>query len=434
MRRTSIVVAAAVAAILANGCASGPVEPSASAAIASSPAVGSAVAPSLSAGPSGDPWLADLAYLDKQVRALHPNPFANNPESVWVAKVDELRQSLPTATPDQRIVGIASLVGLLDTHSGFFLGPLHAYDVLLYPFSDGWFVDRARDSKLVGARVVSIGGHPIADVEAALRPLVPADNESGELDGLQIISMVEFLHGLGIVDDPAKPAFVFAMPDGTTQTVDLTSSVEQTWERDLGIIGDLMGDAPESVARRGEAIWTRIDKPTKTFVISFNDYTEDDPPKAIAAMQAALADGSATRVLFDMRYVRGGNGSLAFPLIEAIKGDPRINRPGGLIVMTGRENVSAGTIVAQAFDTQTQAILVGEMTPARANNYLCECRDIDLANSGLSVSVPTEQNVNGDTRLAVEPDIPVALSAADFFAGRDPALKIALALKDPAAK
>lgn len=425
MRRTTIALAIAAAAILASGCADAAVAPSSPAAIASG------AAPSPTVAGSQDPWADDLALLDSQVRALHPNPFANNPEAVWVAKLDELRRTLPTATPDQRVVQFASLVGLLDTHSSL-LGPydayFHAYDVLLYPFSDGWFVVRAKDPKLVGFRVVSIGGHPIADVEAALRPLVPADNESGELDGLQVISNVEYLHGLGIVDDPAKPAFVFAQPDGTEVTVDLTSSDLVTWE--LGIIGGLMGDTPAAVARRGEPVWTRLDKPTKTFVISYNNYTENDLPPAIAAMKAALDDGSARRILLDMRYIRGGNGSLATPLIEALKGDPRIDRPGGLIVMIGRENVSAGTVVARTLDTDTQAIFVGEMTPARADNFLCECSDIALPNSGLTVEVPTFQFGIGDTRLAIEPDVPVALSAADFFAGRDPALKIALGLKN----
>lgn len=426
MRRTTIVVATAVVAMLVTGCAGGPVG-------SSSPAASATRAdPSSTVAASTDPWADDLALLDTQVRALHPNPFANNPEAVWVAKLDELRRTLPTATPDQRVVQLASLVGLLDTHSAL-VAPydayFHAYDVLLYPFSDGWFVVRAKDLTLVGSRVVSIGGHPIADVEAALRPLVPADNESGELDGLQVISSVEYLHGLGIVGDPAKPAFVLARPDGTEATVDVTSSDLVTWELSLGIIGGLMGDAPEAVARRGEPVWTRLDTPTKTFVIAYNDYTENDLPPAIAAMKAALDDGSATRVLLDMRYIRGGNGSLATPLVEALKGDPRIDRPGGLIVMIGRENVSAGTVVARTLDTETQAVLVGEMTPARADNFLCECTDIALPNVGLTVEVPTFQFGIGDTRLAIEPDVPVALSAADFFPGRDPALKIALALK-----
>jgi hypothetical protein len=373
-----------------------------------------------------DPWVRDLKKLDLGVRIFHPDPFAINPESAWVAKLAELQRTLPTATPDQQITQLASLVGLLDTHS-WFTAPFHAYDVLVYPFSDGWFVVRARDKSLVGSRLVSIAATPVAQVEAAMRPLVPADNESGELDGLQYpMVSVEYLHGLGIVGDPAKPGYLFEHPDGTQTTVDLTSSEEPTWEQDLGIIGDLMGDAPEAVARRGEAAWGRIDAPSRTFLFSFNDYQEGTLDQPIAAMRAALDAGSVDRVVLDMRYLRGGNGSLAGPLIDALRDDPRINKPGGLTVMIGRENVSAGTIVAGAMDRDTQAVLVGEQTPARADNFLCDCHDIVLPNSGFTVTVPTVFLHNGDTRDSVAPDVPMSLSAADFFAGKDPVLDAVL--------
>ena len=278
MRSRSIIAAMAVV-VLAGGCAGATVEPS-------SPAATSAATPaeisSPSPEPTSDPWAVDLAQLDASVRSLHLNQFANNPESVSVAKLAELQKTLPTSTPDEAIVQIASLVGLLDTHSGL-SGPFHAYDALLYRFADGWFVVRARDPSLVGSRVVSIGGHPIEDVEAAMRPLVPADNESGELDGLgSAMSTVEFLHGLGIVQDPAKPGFVLERSDGSQSTVDLTSSDLGTWERGLGIIGGLMGDAPEAVARRYEPVWTRLDKRTKTFLINYNDYESVLPPQAIS--------------------------------------------------------------------------------------------------------------------------------------------------------
>ena len=425
VRAASMILVVAAVGLLVGGCTPGPAEsgsPSASAqAVASLPTAAASI----------DPLVGDLMLLDEKVRELHPDPFAIHPESAWVAKLAELRQTLPGATPDQRIVQVASLVGLLDTHSSID-GAFHLYDAVVYPFKDGWFVVRAKDPTLVGSKLVSIGGHPIAAVEAALRPLVPADNESGKLDGLEgSMTTVEFLHGLGIVDDPAKPAFVFERVDGTQVTVDLTSSFETTWEAELGIIGDLLGDAPEAVARRDEATWARLDKPTKTFVIGYNDYTGDGLTKPLAAMKTALDSGAATRVILDMRYLRGGNGSLAQPLIEALKRDTRINRPGGLIVLTGRENVSAGTVVAGALDRETQATLIGEMTPARADNFLCDCSEIFLNHAGVSVTVPTQFLDNGDPRPAVEPDIPFALTAADFFAGKDPALELALSSRPP---
>ena len=418
--RTRHLASCAAILLVAACAANGPRASSSTAAPV--PAVGSS-----SAAPSSDPWADDLTLLDNKVRAMHPGPFVVTPEAVWMAKLDELRMTLPTATPDERVVQFASLVGLLDTHSSM-SGHFHYYDALFYRFADGWFVVRAKDRTLVGSRLVAIGDHPVSDVEAALRPLVPADNESGELDGLQYpMSTVEFLHGIGIVDDPAKPNYVLQRPDGTTTTVDLTSSEPvEFWETQLGVIGGLVGDAPEAVARRGQSAWTRLDKSTKTFILSYNDYSEEGLKQPLAAMKAALDDGSATRVIVDMRYIRGGIGNLAQPLIDALTGDPRINRSDKLTVLIGRENVSAGTVVAAKLDTQTKAVLIGEMTPARADNFLCDCFDIVLPNSGLTVTVPTQRAGTGDPRLAVEPDIPFALKAADFFAGRDPALELAL--------
>lgn len=410
---------------LVAGCATS--QPATSPPASATPAP-APVEASPSAAAARDPWAEDLRTLDYGVRTLHPGPFAISPMTAWTAKLAALEGSLPDATPDEQLVQLASLVGLLDTHSWLTApAPLHAYELLFYPFADGWFVIRAKDPALVGSRLVSIGGRPVAEVEAILRPLVPSDNESGELDALEgLMSYVEYLHGAAIVADPTKPGYVLERPDGSRLTVDPASIDESTWVDELGIIGDLMGDAPEAVARRGEPVWTRLDKPTRTFLFSYNDYTETGLPEAIAAMKAALDAGMAARVVLDMRYLRGGNGGLADPLIDALGSDKRINRAGGLTVMIGRENVSAGTVVATALDAKTQATFVGEPTPARADNFLCSCADITLPNSGFTVTVPTVTNHTGDTRRSIAPDVPMALTAADFFAGKDPVLAAVL--------
>ena len=100
-------------------------------------------------------------------------------------------------------------------------------------------------------------------------------------------------------------------------------------------------------------------------------------------------------------------------------------------VLIGRENVSAGTVVAANLDQQTQARFIGEQTPARADNFLCDCRDIKLPNSGLVVSVPTYTFHTGDPRDSIPPDVPMALASADFFAGRDPVLDAVLSNELP---
>src|SRR4051794_25190287 len=137
--------------------------------------------------------------------------------------------------------------------------------------------------------------------------------------------------------------------------------------------------------------------------------------------------GASLAAWIALRYIRGGNGGLAAPLIDALKADKRLAEPGRLSVLIGRENQSAGTVVAGALDRETNAIMIGEPTPARADGFLCDCVDIALTNTPWVVSIPTKTFYNGDTRPAVLPDVPITLTAADFFAGRDPALAYALA-------
>lgn len=374
-----------------------------------------------------DTWVSDLVLIDDAVRNVHTDAFEVVSESEWSARIDDLEQKFPAMSEDERIVGMASLAGLLDTHTQYFGPDQRVYDVWMYRFSDGLFVIAAKDPSLVGARLVSINGVAATDVETLLRPLLPADNESGKLNGMYLTAYVDYLHGLGIVDDPAKPAFTFALPDGSEQTVDLGSSDVDDFFESQHLLGALGGDENDAIRRRGEPIWTRIDEPTKSFVLSLNDYTSTGRSEAITAMTAALDDGTADHVVVDMRYLRGGDGSQLLPVVQALESDPRVTRPGGLTVLIGRENESAGTLIASTLDLETEASFVGEMTPARADNFLCPCTDVELAQSGYIFSVPTSRSGNGDPRMAIEPDIPVALSAADFFAGRDPALEVALA-------
>jgi hypothetical protein len=424
--RTTAKAASAIAslAVLVGAC--GTTAPSTSAGTSTAPSA--PLSSVVAASPSSDPWTVDLATLDESVRRLHPAPFTIHPEADWIAKLAELRSSLPsTASRDEQLVKLASLVGLLDTHS-YLEWPVGAqfYEVLLYPFSDGVFVVRAGDPTLVGARLVSIGGVPVGELRKRLAPLVPHDNESGLLDGIQgILSSVEFLHGAGIVKDPTKPQFAFERTGGATAVVDPATLDQAGWESKLEIVGDLLGDAPEAVARRTEPVWWRVEAKERVFQLAYSDYV--DPTDALTATTSALDAKQVDRVLLDLRYLRGGNGSIAFPLVEGLAKDPRVNRVGGLTVLIGRENVSAGTVIVRMLDEQTKALFVGEPTPARADNFLCECVNVTLPESGFVVGVPTDTFHTGDQRPEIAPDVPMTLAAKDFFAGHDPVLAAALA-------
>lgn len=415
----------AVMVLIIASCATAPGSAPASPGRSSGdPAGPSTPVPSVVAMASTAAWQEDLATVDRSVRTFHVSPFTIHPESEWVARLKDVRATIDAATPNQQIAKVASLMGLLDTHSAFveIPGGWHFYGLLPYQFSDGWFVIRAGDQSLIGDRLVSIGGVPIDQVVDRLTPLVPHDNADGLLEGLVWeLNSVEYLNGAGIVADQAHPAFALQKPDGATVSVDPAALDERHY--DLVNPGWLTGPAPEAIARRGERIWTQLDKTHRAFLISVNDY--GDMTDAGKAMTAALDAKRADRVVVDMRYLQGGNGDIA--ILYVLKDDPRVNRAGGLTVLIGRENVSAATSVVEFLDTKTEALLVGEPTPARADNFRCECHDVQLPHSGFTISVPTSWDRLGDDRPEIAPDVPMALSSSDFFMGRDPVLDAALA-------
>jgi len=416
--KTFLAGTAALALSLASGCAtaSGDVAGESGDSAASARSFSQSTTTPSSALP------VDVQLMDDAVRNQHANAFAVIPEKVWAKKVQDVADAFPSAAKDERAMLLAGLAGLLDTHTQFFGPPELMYDVWFYRFADGMYVVSARDRSLIGARLVSIGQTTAKEVEKQMQPLIPSDNASAELNAAYLTAYVDHLHGLGIVTDPARPRFTFALPNGRQRTVDVSSST--TFASDLGILGSTAGTFTEALRHRGDGIWWRTDRASRSFLLSVSDYL--DPTEAIASMQKALDSGLADRVVLDVRYLRGGDWTPLLSLVDALRSDVRVNRQGHLTVLIGRENESAATVLVQKLDTTTKATLIGEPTPARADPFTCPCEDLDLPTTGYVFSVPQSQLGNGDPRRAVTPDERMNIRSTDFFAGRDLTLEEAL--------
>jgi hypothetical protein len=374
----------------------------------------------------------------RRARSTDPAPFVKTSEAIWVARIAELKRMLPTMSNVDATIAMTELVALLDSHSGLYPYEVgfHFYGIALFEFSDGVFVLNAFDRGLVGARLLRIGDTPVANVLTAITPLVNADNESALRDWLPFDSVVpEYLHAKGIVADTAHPRFEFRRTDGSTVTVDPPSLTTDEFGTQILLGEDFCFDpgppfhVPTAVTRRGEQIYFELDAAHKAFVIHYN-YSQNgiDTTEAVAAMRTAFDDGTATRVVLDVRYARGGAYDPSQSFRSVLQADKRINRPGGLYVVVSRESYSATTALVSWLDQHTAATFVGEPTPARANPLGTETV-FTLPNSKLPVHFPTDiAKIAGpaDTRNAVRPDIPVESTAAEFFSGADPALQAAL--------
>jgi hypothetical protein len=271
-----------------------------------------------------------------------------------------------------------------------------------------------------------VDGTPVEMIEPRIRVLIPGDNESARNNNIWVLGYPDYLHGLGVIDNKEHAAFEVVGRDGRRRTATVDSVDIGAFNNAHHVQGSLVGDATEALRRRGESLWSRIDKRNHAFLLALNDYTSDGVDGAIGSITHALRSGAINHVVIDMRYLRGGDPTPFMPIVTAVAADPRLRKKEAVTVLIGRENESAATVLAEAFDTETTARLVGEPTPAMANNFLCPCTDVTLKESGYIFSVPTRRAGNTDTRDAVVPDVVIHMSAADYFAGRDKALEAAL--------
>src|SRR5262245_18659318 len=160
-------------ALVVSACAT--TSPSATSTVATETARLSASTPSAtstaSTRPSGSftvalARIADLGFLKERLLAIHPNPFLDDGEAAFDARVAAIEQRMASLTDVGYLVAVMDLMGHRerDGHSGAwaFAQPsalVDAWPVWLWDFPDGPRIVAAQApyEDLVGARVVKVG-------------------------------------------------------------------------------------------------------------------------------------------------------------------------------------------------------------------------------------------------------------------------------------
>lgn len=450
MRHTRVAPIVLVASLWTLPCAGQP---------PSTPAAGAEERPRVM---TVDAWREDLRALVDYVATKHRAPWAHVTEPAFRRAAADLDARIPELSDSRIVVEMAAIVALpQDGHSRLSLplsagegqqrahlptAPpaetgllLRAYPVGLYRFSDGLFVQAATTEHLglVGARVIRLG--PLAADAAldAVRRYVNADNEPGHaLSGPRLLGLADICGAIGA-----------AGPDGR-----LSLTIEEAAGRVTSVVLDPLepGVTPAlvlahqrpgvtaSLALRDTSVRHRMEYLAghRALFVQINAIA-DAPGRSLAAFAADVAAFVRThdvaRVVLDLRWNGGGNNYLNRGVILALTGLPEINQPGHLYTLVGRYTFSAAMNLVSQLEQWTHTIFVGEPTGATPSHY-GDAKRYVLPRSGLTVRLSSvywrDWSVD-ENRKAVDPELSVAPSSHDYFAGRDAALDAALAHREP---
>lgn len=249
---------------------------------------------------------------------------------------------------------------------------------------------------------------------------MPHDNESGKRWLLpEYVVTAEVLRGLGIAQGETA---MFAFADGTEARLSAVPAEQ---------VAATLGGAPAPLPTRHNPVWLRRVDDTqwlttlqKGRVVYLGYRITTGSTDAVAQRLLRLARRpKVTRVIVDVRLNHGGDNTTYGPLLDVLD-RPAIERK--VVVLLGRGTFSAAGNFVTDVDRLTKARFVGEPSGG-APWHWGDSNAVPLALAGLTVHVANsfwELGPRGDTRLAVLPDVPVEPTAADFFAGRDPALAL----------
>ncbi|TWT42277.1 Peptidase family S41 [Phycisphaerae bacterium RAS1] len=387
-------------------------------------------------------WSDDLTALVEGLATKHLNPFFKIKREEFEAAAGKLRDRLPDLPAWQIPVEIQRLVAMIgDAHTG--VGsparPLtRQYPLVLAWLSDGVFVAATTEphAGLLKARLLRVGDKSVDDAAKAVVPFAAVENRASfERVAARHLAVPEYLKAGGVIDDMDAAAFAFRTADGKELSITLTPSASvSAAEWKIAPADDVTKQSPSRRRQRdtygfhlipdSKAIYVWYDQCTSAAFKSIPDWSKET--------LTAIDENNVERVVFDLRRNGGGNSALLAPMLVGLQSRETIARPGGLVILIGRNTFSSAELNAEALRRIDGAILMGYPTGQKPNAY-GEVKTFTLPSSKLVVQYSTKFFKRTDEDVeSLMPDVRVEMASADFFAGGDVVLDAALSWRPPA--
>jgi tetratricopeptide (TPR) repeat protein len=391
-----------------------------------------------------DGWRSDVDAFLAEVRRVHfvwsRRPL---PDEI-VRAADALKADVPKLADAQVVLGLQRLAAAMgDGHTvvypfGMRVGALRHLPIATYLFSDGLFViDAAGEaSRLVGRKIARIGSLDVETAMKRLEPLVSRDNAMGlRWLGPTYLSFTDVLVAIGATDDPSKAVLEVEAPDGTRESVTIAPQTEPldpaAIEAKL-IAPKIAGVAPPRWLAPASEPWSFELLPDGKTVYFRFDRVLDGERERLAdfaiRLRTFLDEKATTTLVVDVRRNNGGEGTLIPEVVRTLVHFETSRADARLFVLIGRNTFSAAQSFASQAQTWTHAVFAGEPTASRPQHVGDEAA-FRLPWSGVIGSIACglhKDSLSRDERVWIAPTIPVPLSSADYFAGRDPVLDAVL--------
>jgi hypothetical protein len=269
--------------------------------------------------------------------------------------------------------------------------------------------------------VVAIDGVPAVEVKKRLVPFLAKENEYSWQAYVGLMQNAAALEAAGVVRSQERATLTLEK-DGKSFALALDSRPMSDPKPEWA---PLPFKTPLYLDRRGN-YWFEYLPESGTLYINYSACREMPSP-TFAQFARQVIDQAARQppdtVVFDLRSNGGGNSGVWEPFLRAVRDTAALRPRGRTYVVVGLGTYSSGLLNALELKQEFHAIVVGEPTTERPNHY-GDVRRFFLPNSCTEIWHSTKyfSRLPGDPPSLL-PDLRAPLTAAHFFAGRDPVLE-----------
>jgi len=389
---------------------------------------------------STDLWQQDIDTLAENLLARHPNFYTKHTVDEFEDAIDLLSEQLNELDDSQIVMELNRIVAMGgDSHTNIefsaYAKNMHRLPIQCIVLSDGVFISAATapNSDLVGAQILKFGD---TDAHAAFQRigvLFGYENHSRLINaGSSYITLLPALAAVGLADNHLANSYQLTIKDDAgadERIVTLDSSIPDARPQWVSFAQNFENGMPLMYRKSNGDYQTEFLAESKTMYLAYNKCHEaEDFPMdlLIKFILEKSEEQDAQRLVIDLRFNGGGDETVLWPMIDALKESQRFNEPGDIITLISRYTFSSAMSNAHQLRDRAGAVLIGEPTGGKPNHF-GQLNSFILPNSKLTVSHSTKwlEKVDGDPD-AVYPDVLIELDSKAFFAGTDPVLDAAL--------
>lgn len=385
-------------------------------------------------------WAHDIEWLYNEVKRVNPD-YRNQPfPEEFERRYRDLRANAPNLSDEEIFFGMQRMLAVL--HQGHLIlwadhnarTPNRYLPVRFYAFPDGVYIMGADEAhqNLIGSRVLSIGS---LTAEEAFRRKSAAESVDGDMAhiwGVSRLAETYYLRGMGAIEDTGEVRLVLQRPGGRRQTVSLATLDQSMPGRQDRMVAPAGVEPPLFVRELDQRHWTQALPEHDALYVQVNNISPDEDETLQQfgiRLWSDLQQSRPRNLILDIRHNNGGNTQTYPDLLRTLVAYSRMDG-AQIYVLMGRRTYSAAGNFVTDLERLTDPIFVGEASSECCNLY-GDPIAVYLPYSrvqGELTAVRWQLSSPGDRRREISPEVPVQLTARDYFAGRDTVMDATLRL------